>query len=318
MNNNKIIKPLITVGLAMLVSTVTDVGAAEYTYEKTLTIGSAGYDMGHALAYDDAGNLYYAGHVASGADVDPTSGSDVRITAGDSVDMLLTKMNADGSYAWSRVLGGAGFDRGSSLVVDHNGNVYLAGQFSGAVDFNPGGAPDVHTSANNGLEYDIFLTKIDAEGGYAWTRVLGGYFYIFGRTIDVDSKGNVFVAAAYSITQDFELEGGGDIRTPVNGSNDIVLTKINADGSYAWTYTLGSDGYDMGHSVAVDANDNVYFTGHFVGTVDLDPTQNVKNFTSIGNSSDVFIIKFDANDTYQWTKTFGGGGLGRTVQHRYR
>ena len=295
------------IGLGLLLNTPPVLAATNYNYDRTLTINGTGYDMGHAVAYDKAGNLYYAGHISSGTDVDPTAGVDVRSTTNDSVDILLTKINADGSYAWSRTLGGNYFDRGSSLVTDNAGNVYLAGNFSGAVDFNPGGTADVHTSANNGFEYDNFVTRINADGSYGWTRVLGGYFYIYGRTIDVDSKGNVYVAGAFSIPQDFALEGTGDIRTPVGG-DDIFLSKLNADGSYAWTYTMGSTGYDMGHAVAVDDSDNVYFSGHFVGTVDLDPTDNVANFTSQNNSADVFIIKFDANSTYQWTKTFGGAG----------
>ena len=289
----------------LLATSMSVLAATQHTYQNTLTVGTPGYDMAHAAAYDNAGNLYYAGHVASGADVDPTTGVDNRTTTANSVDALLTKMNADGSYGWSRTYGGAGFDRASSVVTDINGNVYVAGNFSGAVDFNPGGVADVHTSANGGLEYDNYLTKINADGSYGWTRVLGGYFYIYGKTIDVDSNGNVYVAAAFSIPQDFALEGAGDLRTPVGG-DDIALSKINADGSYAWTYTLGSTGYDMGHSVTVDANDNVYFTGHFAGTVDLDPTANVANVTSDSNSSDVFVMKIDANGTYQWTQTFGG------------
>lgn len=292
--------------VTMLASSMSVIGATQHTLQNTLVVGSSGYDMAHAASFDNQGNLYYAGHAGPNADLDPTAGTDIRPSTADSVDIMLTKMNADGSYAWSRFLGNSGFDRGSSLVTDNNGNVYLAGQFSGSLDFNPGGVADVHTSANSGTEYDIFLTKINADGSYGWTRVLGGYFYIYGRSIDVDSKGNVYVAASFSIPQDFALEGAGDLRTPVANSADIALSKINADGSYAWTYTMGSNGYDMGHSVTVDRNDNVYFAGHFVGTVDLDPTINEANFTSDNNSADVFIMKFDANDNYQWTRTFGG------------
>ena len=60
----------------------------QHTYQGTLTIGSSNYDMGHAVAYDNAGNLYYAGHVGDGADVDPTAGTDVRSTSAASVLML--------------------------------------------------------------------------------------------------------------------------------------------------------------------------------------------------------------------------------------
>ena len=97
---------------AILVTAPVVNATTRHVYQNTLTISTTGYDMGHAVAYDNSGNLYSAGHVNhSPADVDPTSGTDLRDTTGNSVDMLVTKMNADGSYAWSRVLGDINFDR---------------------------------------------------------------------------------------------------------------------------------------------------------------------------------------------------------------
>lgn len=281
---------------------------ASPTIQEVFTVTGTGYDMGHAVAYDNNGNMFYAGHAqGSNVDVNSTAGTDLRSTDSGSADAILTKLNADGTYAWTRMMGDYNFDRGSSLATDNAGNIYLAGNFRGTINFNPGGVADVHSSANGGTEYDNYVTKINADGSYGWTRVVGGLYYIYGKTIDVDSQGNVYVTGAFSIPQDFAMEGGGDWRTPVGGW-DIFISKINANGTYAWTRTMGSTGMDMGHSVVVDNNDNVYFTGHFQGTVDLNPTGGVSNFTSTSGSVDAYIIKYDSYGNYQYTKTWGGSG----------
>ena len=91
-----------------------------------------------------------------------------------------------GFGVWGLV-GANAFDRGSSLTTDVNGNVYLTGNFSGLnVNFNPGGS-DLHSSAANGSEYDIYVTKINANGTYGWTRVLGGKIFFRGPGILIGS-----------------------------------------------------------------------------------------------------------------------------------
>ncbi len=278
-------------------------------YNKTYAVGGAGQDMGHAVAYDKDGNIYYGGMIAGASiDVNPTAGSSLVNTNAGSTDALLTKVNSAGVYQWSKVVGANAFDRGSSLTTDVSGNVYLTGNFSGLnVNFNPGGS-DLHSSAVNGTEYDIYVTKINANGTYGWTRVLGGTYYIFGKTIAVDSVGNVYVTGHFSIPQNFTQEvATATWKTPVGG-NDIFLTKLNANGTYAWTYTLGSTGDDMGHSVAVDAANNVYFAGMFQGTVDLNPTATFNNFVSNAGSVDAYIIKLSSAGLYQWSQNWGGSG----------
>lgn len=286
---------------------VNTVNAAEYA--GTWTIGGTGFDMGLTVAIDNDGNVYYGGHVEGEVDLDPTDGADIRTTNG-GPDAFITKMNNDGTYGWSRVIGDSWFDRVSTIITDDNGNVYVTGQFTGSVEFNPAGDSDIHTSANGGAEYDMYLTKLNADGSYGWTTALGGYSYFFGKTMEVDSAGNIYLAAAFSIPQDFEPEGAGDVRSPAAGFNphDAVITKINADGTYGWTHTLGNTGYDMAHSVAIDDLDNVYVAGHFQGTVDLDPTSGVAEFVSNNNSPDLFVSKFDTDGNYKWSKTFGGPG----------
>jgi hypothetical protein len=75
-----------------------------------------------------------------------------------------------------------------------------------------------------------------------------------------------------------------------------------------WAKTMGGTFTDVGRSVAVDVNGNVYTTGSFRGTVDFDPGLGVFNLTSAGND-DIYIQKLDANGNFLWCKKMGGANL---------
>jgi hypothetical protein len=79
--------------------------------------------------------------------------------------------HAEAVYSYTKTIGGTASDIGQSVAVDSSGNVYITGSFRGTnVDFDPGtdaGDEDFHTS--KGAE-DIFLTKINADGSYGFTK----------------------------------------------------------------------------------------------------------------------------------------------------
>lgn len=273
-----------------------------HNYSWTRTVGGVVSDEGRAIATDNNGNIYYAGLFWGQVDLDPTTGVDLHGYVG-MVNAYLTKLNPDGSYAWSRIMFGAGYNFGSGIAIADSGDVYVTGNYSGRINYDPYGGGDSHGVPGT---TGTFLTKINADGSYGWTRITQtARYYGWGRTISVDSNQNIYLTGTYSDGANFDPEGAGDIRTAAD-NNDIFLTKINTDGSYGWTATMGSAGYDMGHSVIVDGSDNVYFTGHFQNTVDLDPTAGVDLRTSIDASVDVFLIKYNAAGVYQWTQTMGG------------
>src|SRR4030065_627661 len=74
---------------------------------------------------------------------------------------------------WTETMGGATYSSasGSSVAVDGSGNVYVTGMYCRTVDFDPGAGEDNHTSVGNN---DIFLTRINADGSYAWTKTMDG------------------------------------------------------------------------------------------------------------------------------------------------
>src|SRR5688500_17856208 len=61
------------------------------------------------------------------------------------------------AFGWAKKMGGSSHDRGESLAVDLNGNVYSTGNFSATVDFDPGAGTYNLTSAG---QADAFVSKL--------------------------------------------------------------------------------------------------------------------------------------------------------------
>ena len=96
---------------------------------------------------------------------------------------------------------------------------------------------------------------------------------------------------------------GGSTASFGAGVTDVYLVKTDASGMVSWTKTFGGSGYDEGRSV-LQTSDSGYVV--------------VGQTASIGaGSSDVYLIKTDAQGSLQWTpKTFGGPQMdvGRSIQ----
>ena len=168
-------------------------------------------------------------------------------------------------YDWTRTMGSWDSDTGYDVAVDSSGNVLVTGEFKDSVEFNRPHDKDPYAS-NGGT--DIFVTKFNADGSYGWTTTWGGSGFDGGYGVATDSMGNVFVTGYFRDTVDFDPSADDDIHAS-KGDQDIFVTKLKADGSYAWTRTFGSSGYDAGNGVATDSAGNVFITGYFVGTVDF-------------------------------------------------
>ncbi len=274
---------------------------ADGTYGYTKVFGGIGYESAFSLTIDVADNIYLSGTFTGTADFDPGAGTDNKTTSG-GTNAFVTKFNADGTYAYTKTMGGTGYTRAGSVTTDPDNNVYAAGLFDGTADFDPGAGTDNKTTAGNN---DIFLTKINADGTYAYTKTMGSTGRDQPYSVVTDLNGNVFMAGYFRGTVDFDPGAGTDNKTSA-GSSDIFLAKINADGTYAYTKTMGGTGSDDAQTVTVDQTGNVYLTGYFnSASADFDPGAGTDNKASAGGY-DIFLTKINTDGTYGYTKTMGG------------
>ena len=118
----------------------------------------------------------------------------------------------------------------------------------------------------------------------------------------------MYTTGLFQNTVDFD-PGAGTFNLTCNGSSDIFIQKLDANGNFIWAKSMGSFSGDVPNSVAVDALGNVYTTGYFNGTVDFDPGPGVANLTSASISGNIFVQKLDAAGNYVWAKRMGGSGF---------
>jgi hypothetical protein len=279
---------------------------ANGTYGWTRRLGGPSYEYGHSITTDPFGNVYITGQFQGTVDFGADFGtSDIKTAAG-SLEVFITKINANGGYGWTRRMGGTSDDRGLSITTDPWGNLYVTGYFGGTADFGGDfGTTDTKTSSGN---YDIFVTKVNVNGTYGWTRRMGGdsVYVDEGYGIRTDLSGNIYVTGSFYGSGDFGADFGMiDIKTAA-GDHDIYITRINANGGYGWTRRMGGTSTDYARSISTDSSGNVYVTGSFYGSVDFGADFGTTDPKTPSGYADTFITKVNANGGYGWTRRIGG------------
>ncbi|MFZ5799347.1 MAG: hypothetical protein ACOY3O_13140 [Thermodesulfobacteriota bacterium] len=220
---------------------------------------------------------------------------------------------ADGDLLWAKGFGQAFNDEGYDIHVDADGNVYTTGYFRGTVDFDPGPGTVELSSASNSL--DVFICKLDSNGGLVWARSIGGPSSDEGWGIVTDALGNVYTTGYFVGTVDFDPGAGSAPRTS-EGSSDIFISKLDGNGNFVGAWTMGGTADDYGYGILVDGGGNIYSTGYFKNTVDFDPDPAIGAtypLTSAG-IEDIFLSKLDNSGNFVWANKIGGAsadvGLG--------
>ena len=194
--------------------------------------------------------------------------------------------------------GGSGNDRGLSVTVDSNENIYVTGIFRNTATFNrhPLGQTAVTATSQGGS--DMFIVKLNSSCELQWVYTAGGSENEFGYGIDVDRFDNVYATGVFKSTVDF---GGGNV-TASGDDFDAFTLKLNSSGVFQWVRTFGDNPgdesandvaafqyYQTGQPCCQTNYDNLITVGDFNGTVDFGNG----NVTSNSSSADMFILKLN-------------------------
>ncbi|MCK4720804.1 hypothetical protein KAU08_09100, partial [bacterium] len=128
------------------------------------TWGGIDWDQSVCVKVDGLDNVYVSGTFQDIVDFDPGPG-EVTHSSNGYYDAYLSKFDSAGNILWALTWGGPGDpvgsdDTGRDICIDGSDNIYVLGNFTETVDFNPGGGSEEHTS-NGG--WDIFLSKFDSS-----------------------------------------------------------------------------------------------------------------------------------------------------------
>ena len=174
--------------------------------------GGTGLTEGHGIAADGSGNSIVTGEFSNTA----TFGDSTLVAAGIQEDIFIAKYDSAGDFLWVAQAGGTGSDLGFDIATDDSGNGILTGYFSST----PATFGDTTlTSVGN---WDIFIAKYDAAGGFFWVAQAGGIYGDFGQGIATDGSGNSFATGSFtSAPATF-----GDTTLTSAGEYDIFVAKL--------------------------------------------------------------------------------------------
>jgi hypothetical protein len=301
----------------MTASGITDVfvtkmdPAGNLIWAKQWGSASTEIDQGVSIAVDAAGNVYSTGIFGGNTDFDPGTGTSFLNYAGGWSDIYISKLDASGNFVWAKAIGGLDADASSNLVLDGSGHIFLAGSFSGTVDFDPGTGVSNMTAANAAG----FVAKLDTAGALVWARQFSGAgSYLMGN-IAVAPSGNMYVmGSVLDNTVDLDPGTGTFNVTPL-GFIDAVVMKLNSEGNFVWAKQMGGIfSLSFGLRVALDPQEHVLNAGVYAGDIDFDPGTGTTDLTS-GGSEEYFFSKLDSAGNFIWAK--GSAGSGSSVAETY-
>lgn len=274
----------------------------------SLSIGGVLDEENPKIAIDASNNIIITGTLAfnsvynSPVDFDPSAAT-ANVSANCKV-LFIAKYDASGNFLWVKSLGNECTSGGifpifaNAITLDGSDNIFIAGNFSGTVDFDPSAATTSFTAGTYG---DIFFAKYTSTGGFAWAKPLfnasTNAFNNRGTSIVLDASNNILLSGISNGTVDFDPSAA---TANLTGTNSYFIAKYDNLGNYIWAKNILT-GLNSNPTIILDINNNIFLTGNFRNTVDFDPSAGVANQTSVGDV-DVFFAKYTSAGAYVWVK----------------
>ncbi len=123
-----------------------------------------------------------------------------------------------------------------------------------------------------------------------WFTSYGDNATDMARNLAVDKAGNTYIIG-------YITKNTGDFNNPKIQTQTFLL-KYDCKGILKWKKEIGGDNSNEGKAVAVDDEGNVYISGVFVSTINLDKINLIKD----SEDANTYIAKYDSNGVYLWHK----------------
>ncbi len=270
-----------------------------------------------SICIDNESNICITGQFKMPTDFDPGPAVQSLSTSLGNYNTFILKLSSAGNFNWVKKLENmASYDNdGVAIDSDMFGNISVAGNFKGKVDFNPGQGEFFFTGSDEG---DLYVLKLDINGNFIWAREIKR---ATPTAISIDEEGSICMTGLFISETDFDPGPAALNLAPIVLS-DIFILKLNASGNFLWAGSAGGLSSDRGLSVTADDNKDIYVTGVFYGAGDFDPGPSVYNLSSpVPNIVATFILKISKHGEFIWARSIGGGietyGKGITTDNQH-
>ncbi|MFT5683551.1 MAG: hypothetical protein ACI8RZ_004483 [Myxococcota bacterium] len=271
-----------------------DEGVEEIPEDFPLTLSGSGAATSRFIAVDAKGYLLLGGNFTGEIDFHPYD-DHVEESAAANGDIFLTSFESTGAYRWTWVGSSDDSITLNAMATDSDGNILIAGSFSGTADFDygPGEYPVTATGGT-----DAFVARLSGAGEILWVSTFGGKADDSALTVAGGSSGRAYVAGSFSESVTF-IDKDGEVTA--SGNTDAWMMQLGASGDASWTATFGGKGATaMGLSITSDSGNDVTLAGAYSGSIALDSE------TTTASGDGIFLAEHDLEGTQTWSLSLPG------------
>lgn len=254
------------------------------------SVGGNSEDKIFAIVQDNINNSYITGSFSQSVEF-----GDITLESKGETDIFLAKLNPSGKCIWAVSIGGNKSEHGKSIVLDDDGDILLAANYSSdTLNFN-----DTSFIENSGNQ-DFLIARFNPFGELIWARGFGYLEYDNISAIDIGNYGNIYITGMFTHHLDF----GNNISLQSNGGMDAFVAKLNPNGASTWAKSFGGySSLEFSNDISCYTDGSAYIIGRYNGSISF--PDNIADLSSNG-SSDVFLAKFSNAGQCQWARSFGG------------
>ena len=265
-----------------------------------IAVGSSGTDIVRDIAVDNQGDVYIIGRTGGTMDIDPDTPV-VWLRNVRSPDAFIAKFDSTGDYKWAHTLGGQGDDQGHGIDLDADGNVYVVGYNSMAVDFDPGVGTAILTPPNR--NWDSYLASYDPQGNYRWVRPISGKGSDYIKSVYCDDKGKLYITGSF--TDSLRFDTTKTVYHDALGNLDAITAAYDTAGNFIWSKQFGSASSALGEEI-VGFKEHIYLSGVFYDSMYLDVPNNLNLLKTKQHAREHYLMKMDLMGNVIWTKSIIG------------
>ncbi|MBK9638703.1 MAG: hypothetical protein IPO63_13160 [Bacteroidetes bacterium] len=257
-------------------------------FAKTMD-ANLGSNSVRCIQLDSLNHFYISGNFRDTLNIDPGASPLLSPNVGST---YIAKYNFSGNFIWVKQIGGPGSTTNFALSVSNNNKIYLSGQYTNTVDFDPdSGITNLAALGST----DIFIISLDTSGNLNWAKSVGGYNQDYSYSVVSDPLGFVYLTGNYRLSGDFDPGPAVYTLSAMGGFNKTFVLKLDSSGNFvAATQTSGASD-DQGEDLILTNSGSVIIIGTFVSTTDFDTNPNgLYNLTATG-SRDAYVWKLNQN-----------------------
>lgn len=213
------------------------------------------------------------------------------------------------SVKWAKSIKSDLISEFKQVIKTDDDGVIAVGRTYKNTDIDGNGTVD-----NNGKGYyDGIIVKYDKDGNIEWHKTLGGNNNEALFSIAEDPNGG-YVVAGYTDSTEVSLDNTV-IDTNYFGNEDGIIVKLDSNGNYVWSQSIGGTGVDRINGVTVSESGDVAVVGSYTSTelnTNKNETDSLENLGAETKEKNAFLVVFSGTGTYKWSQNIGGANSSST------